>query len=135
MAGSFKLYRIVCTLTGKALVSGSDEPVWCGGRHPSGRPLAWHNRGSWSQHGAFWKTENAVRKHLRNLCHDWARRSAPSRYPRYEGERVHWREPITLAPDWSRLKHLRVEQIYVTSHTTTAFDAADFMGIAVEVPQ
>jgi len=129
MGRAFKIYRIVCTLTGKALISGSDHPVWYGGRHPSGRPLAWHQRGSWSDVGAFWKTENSVRRHLLNLCHDWINQSAPSRYPRYENQRDYWTSPVPGPADLTRLQFLRVEQIYVTSHTTTTLSASDFMGI------
>lgn len=128
MTHSFKIYRIVCTLSGKALISGSNNAPWFGGLHPSGRQLRWDKRGSWSAVGAFWKTENSVRKHLRNLCYDWKNCSALSRYPRYEGQREHWTEACA-GPDWSRLQHLRVEQVYVTNHTTTTLLASDFMGI------
>lgn len=133
MSRPFKIYRIVCALTDKALVSGSDQPVWYGGQHPSGRPLPWHCRGSWSSvGGAFWKTENSVRKHLQNLCHDWMRKSRPHAYPRYPNQTVSWTEPTPGGADWSRLRFLRVEQIYISTYATTLLTASDFMGMAVE---
>jgi hypothetical protein len=128
---SFKLYRIVCTLNGKALISNSDAATRPMGHPPYSR-LGWHDRGFWSDTGAFWKREASVRRHLQNLCHDWVRKSAPSRYqdPRFKHvQHDHWTEVVPGPADWSRLQHLRVEQIYVTSHTTTTLSASDFMGI------
>jgi hypothetical protein len=125
---AFKLYRIVCAANGKALVSGSD----CQTRvmdYPSLRLLPWYDRGCWSDSGAFWKREATVRRHLQNLCHDWINKSAPARYPRYPNQRVYWTEALPGPADWSRLALLRVEQIYVTKHTTTTLSASDFMGI------
>lgn len=134
MPKPFKIYRIICTLTDKALVTGSNNAPWFGGRHPSGRPLRWHERGSWSQGGAFWKTENSVRRHLQNLCHDWVQKSALTQYQRYEGERHYWTEAAPGPADWSRLQFLRVEQIYVSNYATTSLLAADFMGIPLGEP-
>ncbi len=127
---SFKLYRIICTINGKALISGSDNQT----RSSDFRRLRpvlgpWYDRGFWSDTGAFWKREPTVRRHLQQLCHDWVNKSAPARYPRYEGQRDYWVERLPGPADWSRLQYLRVEQIYVTKHTTTTLDASDFMGI------
>lgn len=133
MPKPFKIYRIINTLTDKALVTGSNLPLWYGGVHPHGRALSWHERGTWSSSGgAFWKSEQAVRKHLQNLCHDWATRSALSPWPRYEGQRDYWTVPLPGQADWSRLAHLRVEQIYVSDYATTTLLASDFMGIPDE---
>src|SRR5258708_689338 len=108
MPQAFKMYRIVCTITDKALVSGSDCPhghlVDPGfrGRYKG----EWYERGYWSRSdGAFWKTEWTVKKHLQNLCHDWERKSAPSRWPRYEGQHDDWCAVIPDSLDWSRLKY------------------------------
>ncbi len=138
MPRPFKIYRIICTLTDKGLVSGSDWPTRSHGYHPNLHPGKWHERGSWSATGGtFWKTEAAVRRHLQNLCHDWATRSRPSYYPRWPNERVYWHEvisgpPCWGQPDWSRLQFLRVEQIYITNYATTSLLASDFMGIPAE---
>ncbi len=130
MPRPFKIYRITCTLTDKSLVSGSSNAVWFGGQHPSGLPLQWHQRGSWSSTGgAFWKTESTVRRHLQNLCHDWVLRTALARWPRYEGQREYWTEPLPGPADWTRLRVLRVEQIYISNYATTLLPAMDFMGI------
>lgn len=131
MTQSFKIYRIICTLTDKALVSGTDMP--CFTRY--GRPPHWHERGFWSASGgAFWKTEPAVRKHLQNLCHDWSRKWAPSRYPRYPGQQDTWTVATPGSADWSRLRFLRVEQIYVSNYATTLLSASDFMGVPIPTP-
>jgi hypothetical protein len=132
MPKPFRIYRIICTLTDKALVGGSDHATWAG---PWNRPdqHAWHERGTWSASGgAFWKGEQAVRRHLQNLCHDWVNRNAPSRWPRYEGQRDYWTEVVPGSADWSRLAHLRVEQIYISNYATTTLLASDFMGIPDE---
>ena|SRR6185437_13166537 len=124
------MYRIVCTITDKALVSGSDLPH--DHRGAPGRAAEWHDRGWWSKSsGTFWKGEDSVRRHIRNLCCDWQRRWAPALYPRWANEYQTWTEAAT-APDWSRLQHLRVEQFFVTDYTITKLSAADFMGMPDE---
>lgn len=129
MPQPFKMYRIICTLTDKTLVSGSNYPNCA----PIGHQRQWWLRGQWSNTaGAFWKSENTVRKHLQNLCHDWMSKSAPSRWPRYANQRDYWMEAIPGAADWSRLAHLRVEQIHVTNHSAVILPAHDFMGIPEE---
>ena len=125
---AFKMYRIVCTITEKALVSRSDMPNW----HPPHQPYApkvWYHRGDWSETaGSFWRGEDTVRRHLRNLCCDWDRQWHPN-WRTMPNREATWLTPGP--PDWSRLKHLRVEQFLVTSHTVTMLDASDFMGIAI----
>src|SRR5690242_4315447 len=73
----FTIYRIICTITGKALVSGSDNPH--SHRCPPGFPNQsgqWYERGQWGRSSAqFWRTKDGVKKHLMNLCHDWGRES------------------------------------------------------------
>lgn len=126
MPQAFKMYRIICTINDRALVSGSDCP-----HHHLGsqwRKPEWFMRGIWAKSsGAFWRGEDTVRKHLQNLCHDW---NVENYGPGYRDYR---RVMIANSLDWSRLQHLRVEQIYVTDYTTTQLSAADFMGIPVEV--
>lgn len=130
MPKPFKMYRIICTLSDKALVTGSNNGPWGGWHH---RAREWHERGTWSASGgAFWKSEGAVRKHLQNLCHDWINRHAPARYPRYSGESTWWTEVVPGSADWSRLAVLRVEQIYISNYATTTLLASDFMGIPDE---
>lgn len=135
MPQAFKLYRIICTITDKALVSGSDCPhhhlakVGGHGRYKG----AWYERGSWSSTGgAFWKTEWTVKKHLQNLCHDWTTKHSPEKYPRYLGETHYWREVIPGPPDWSRLNDLSVEELLITKYSTVRLAASDFMGIATQ---
>ena len=123
MPAAFKMYRIVCVLTDKALVSGSDLPH----EHLTWRrqPPQWHDRGWWSRTGGtFWKGEDTVRRHLQNLCRDWDRVWSPNRA-------ITWTQPIS-GPDWTRLQHLRVEQFYVTDYSITKIAASDFMGIPEE---
>src|ERR1700761_2725845 len=122
MPKPFKIYRIICTLTDKALVTGSDHAVWAG----RSRPMSWHERGTWSSGGAFWKSEGSIRRHLQNLCHDWVNRRTPARFPRYEGQCDYWTQVVPGSADWSRLALLRVEQIYVSNHQTTTLFASDF---------
>lgn len=123
MPQPFKMYRIVCTVTDKALVYGSNFATGCG-RH-------WYERGHWSHSdGAFWKKEYTVKRHLQNLCHDWCNKSAPSRWPQYEGQHEYWTEIIPWSLDWSRLQYLTVEEFRVTAYSTVKLQAADFMGIA-----
>lgn len=121
---SFKLYRIIRTIDGKALVYGSD----C----PHGHRGDWYDRGHWSDTtGTFWKTEGTVKKHLQNLCHDWGNFSKPVPWrERWPGEEMHWRAvlPGTVV-QWVRLNFLSVERILVTKYTTASFAASDFMGI------
>jgi hypothetical protein len=130
-----KMYRIICTVTGKALVSGSNmpnsRPAYAYG---AGEPI-WFERGYWSESGgAFWKTEQTVKRHLQYLCHDWMTKSAPMRYPRYEGQMDHWQEVIRGSRDWSRLEHLKVETLLITNYSTIQVSASDFMGIPVGQP-
>lgn len=120
--GSFRIYQIVCIITDQALVYGSDCPHDHRGQF--GRAGEWYMRGHWSDTGGcFWKTENTVRKHLQNLCHDWT--SHYENFPRYR----HWRQVVPNSLDWSRLEHLRVQQILVTNHSSVTISGADFMGI------
>lgn len=131
MPQAFKMYRIICAITDKALVSGSDSAhAHLAGPGFKGRYKgAWYERGTWARGGgAFWKTEWTVKKHLQNLCHDWDRKWGPSGH--YSDT---WMEAIPGPPDWSRLNDLRVEQIYITDYTTTQLLASDFMGIPAEV--
>lgn len=127
MPAAFKMYRIICTITDKALVSGSDCP-----HHHLGsqwRTPQWYMRGTWSKSsGAFWRGQDTVRKHIQNLCHDFDRQWGPSGH-----HNDTWLAPIPNSLDWSRLKDLRVEQIYITDYSTTQILASDFMGVAVEV--
>lgn len=126
MPEPFKMYRIICTITDRALVSGSDHPNW--GRN--GSPPQWYMRGSWAKStGAFWKGEWTVKQHLQNLCHDWRSMHRPMSRPRYPGELYHWREPIPGFVDWSRLEHLRVDQFLVTDYSVTKWAASDFIGM------
>jgi hypothetical protein len=131
MGQAFKIYRIVCTLTGKAFVSGSANACWA--NHPSRAPH-WHERGSWSHTGAFFKTENTIRRHLLNLCFNWSNRSNWDAYK--AGREKYFRtwtvRPTAVPPDYSRLQYLRVEQIYVSDYATTTLLASDFMGIPAE---
>jgi|SRR6185312_9634399 len=134
MPAAFKIYRIICTITDKALVYGSDYPnsraAYSYGR---GDPV-WFERGSWSDKGGtFWKTDGAVKKHLQNLCHDWVSKHAPVQYPRYVGELNFWREMIPGTLDWSRLEHLTVEELLVTNYSMTRLNASNFMGIPMGI--
>lgn len=119
MPQSFKLYRIICTINDRALVYGSDWP------HGHLRSGQWYDRGQWSlTSGSFWKTEAGVRNHLQNLCHDWRNRRSPD-----PDDYRSWMERTSTAADWTRLDHLRVEQILVTKYSTVQIPAHDFMGI------
>jgi hypothetical protein len=133
MPQAFKLYRIVCTITDKALVSGSDcgnsRPAYAYGRGPS----FWYERGHWSaKDGMFWKTETTVRKHLQNLCHDWERKFGPT-WGTCVGNSYNdtWMQVVPNSLDWSRLQHLVVEQFHITEYSTIKLAGADFMGINI----
>ena len=123
---AFKIYRIVCTITETALVSGSDLPhnhLQRPGRRPQ-----WYDRGQWSHSsGAFWKGEETVRKHIHNLCHDWERRWEKDAFGKWDRT---WCEPIISSPCWERLQHLCVEQFLITDYSVIKLAASDFMGIA-----
>ncbi|MCX7320408.1 MAG: hypothetical protein NT113_13275 [Hyphomicrobiales bacterium] len=130
MAAAFKMYRIICTITGKALVSGSNHPN-CRPAYAFGRgPEYWYERGSWTHRGGmFWKTEGTVRGHIQNLCHDWKCVSTVPIYPRYPGERHYHFQVVRDSLDWTRLEHLSVEQLHVTEYSTVRLAASDFMGV------
>lgn len=130
MPAAFKLYRIICTITDKALVYGSDySHHHLAGPGFKGRYKGvWYERGQWSQTGgSFWKTEWTVKRHLQNLCHDWERKWGASGH--YSDT---WMAVIPGSLDWSRLKDLSVEELLVTKYSTIKLAAADFMGIPEE---
>lgn len=111
----FKIYRVICTITGRALVSGSELPNNEG---------PWYERGQWTQTGVFWKTEATIKRHIWKLCHDWRMSFAGGAAWYFDGYKR-----VSEDPDWSRLDHLRVETTTVTDHTTSEVGAKDFMGI------
>lgn len=116
----FIINRIICTINGKALISGSDWPH----RHLS--PPVWYNRGMWGiRSGSFWKTDYTIKNHLHKLCHDW-RTCSDDEYRHW------WHERISTEPDWSRLEHLMIEQTVVSQHSISEIDARDFMGLLEE---
>ena len=120
----FKIYRIICTISGKALISGSDHP------HNHREPPVWHNRGLWGYRaGVFWRTESAVKNHLHQLCHDWERGFGPD-WPSdiYDS----WLEHISEKPDWTRLDHLLIEETIVSQYNVSEINAKEFMGVMVD---
>lgn len=130
----FRIHRIIRTVDGRALVSGSDLP------HRHRRGGQWYHRGDWGNSGAFWKTESAVKNHLRNFCYDWKRMFGPDyarptgRYYR-DGSAEHdfsdtWME-AEGGPYWGRLAGLRVEVTVINDHSVDEIDAAEFMGVEV----
>lgn len=132
----FKIYRIIRKVDGKALVSGSDLPH----RHrPGGQ---WYKRGEWGSSGAFWKTENGIKRHLHQLCHDWKRKWGPN-YGEPTGRYYHDGTPETNfddtwiegcgGPYWGRLSGLCVEVTTVNDYAVDEIDAGDFMGIQEDV--
>lgn len=138
MSKPFTLFRIRCTGNQRALVGGSDyptrdyEPQW--GRYPNGQSKwQWWDRGDWARDGgSFWKTEDTVKKHLRNLCHDWT--TEVVRHGPYQigGKIFEYtrRCPIHgTEADWTRLEKLIVERFHITEYTTSLQPARDFMGI------
>lgn len=131
MPQAFKIYRIICTITDKALVSGSDCPHDHLGK--PGRPPQWYMRGTWAKTGGgMWRGEDTVRKHLQFLCHDWQRCWGPEKLNwRGHLDRDTWLEPIPNSLDWSRLSSLTVETLHITNYSTVTVSASDFMGVAV----
>jgi hypothetical protein len=132
MPQAFKLYRIVCTITDKALVSGSNYPNSRPAYSFGHGPEFWYERGHWSaSDGAFWKTEGTVRKHIQNLCHDWkvvfGEKYRLQIGPYWYSDQ--WREIIPHSLDWSRLNNLVVEQFHITEYSTVKLAGRDFMGI------
>lgn len=139
MAKPITLHRIICTITGKALVAGSNFPH----HHLSLDQFSdrynglWFERGQWTERGGcFWKNEEPVRAHLQNLCHDWRIKASAFR-PRASATALHWglwpasryTEVIPGSLDWSRLNFLMVELIHVVSRTSKTVIGSDFMGI------
>lgn len=118
----FKIYSIICLINGKRLISGSDLP------HNHLKEPVWYNRGFWgTTYGSLWRTEPAIKKHLRNLCHDWERRWDHSFYPTMED--YTWTVTVSPAPDWERLETLLVEETTVTQYRVSEIQAKDFMGV------
>lgn len=114
----FKIYRIICTLTGKALIAGSDSGPW----HRD-KSRAWHERGLWGSRGCFWKTEATIKKHLLNLCDDWWLADVRSSSVWCEHRRT------TKNPDLSRLEHLKIEVTTITDYSISEIPARDFLGV------
>ncbi len=131
----FKIYRIICTINGKALVIGSDLP------HHHRTPPLWYSRGQWTVPGVFWRTEAGIKKHLLQFCHDWKTVRVDG-YEHYWTDdngtiRSHWihaywyQERITETPDYTRLDHLCVEETTVNDHSVAEVNAKDFIGLQV----
>ena len=108
-----KLYRIKRLRDGRRLTIGSDWPNcdWRGG-----------DRGQFFPEGAFWRTPEAIKHHLYNLCCDW-KNVADHRYDDfYHKKRI-------AGPFWERLDLYVVEILVVLDSETIKQPAKDFMGI------
>lgn len=127
----FSIYRIICTITDAALVSGSDWPNYQRQYH---NKKTWYHRGSWTRTGSFWRTEHTIKRHLWALSHDWETMIERRFYGKdlEHDYVVTWHERITDKPDWTRLDHLIVEETVVQAHTVSEHSGRDFMGIRLE---
>lgn len=116
----FNIYRVICTKTSKALLSGwADCP---------NTKYEWYERGGgcgWGPSGSFWRTEHGVNKQLYRLCCDWG----------WNWENGRFRDPVgpekvkIAGPYWDRLLLLNVEKTIISNYSVAEIPASDFMGI------
>lgn len=90
-------------------------------RYPHAKSKGWLDAAEFSGTGRFLKQTDTIKKHLENLCHDWADIN-PVRWCRIYTKKI-------SGPHYERLENYAVETITIIDHGEKTQPATDFMGI------